>query len=199
MKIIVGLGNPGPRYKDTRHNIGYMVLEELAARWPVQRQDSKFDAIIGHINIGGEKVLLVKPLTYMNLSGNAVQPLMHYYKLPPAALLVIMDDMDLLPGAVRIRESGGSGGHKGLKSVMDRMGGQDIPRMRIGIGRPQHHEDVDWVLSRIDGDDAPVVRAAIKTAADAVECFVTKDIITAMNAYNKSGPSPDSPEPAATE
>lgn len=185
MKVIVGLGNPGPRYKDTRHNIGYMVLEELAARWPVQRQDSKFDAIIGHTVIRGHKALLVKPLTYMNLSGGAVQPLAHFYKLLPEDLLIILDDMDLPPGAVRIRASGGSGGHNGLKSVIERMGGADIPRMRIGIGRPEHHATVDWVLSRIDGADAPVVRAAIKNAADAVECLVEEGINSAMNTYNR--------------
>ncbi|MDO4540831.1 MAG: aminoacyl-tRNA hydrolase [Syntrophomonadaceae bacterium] len=185
MKVIVGLGNPGPRYKDTRHNIGYMVLEELASRWPVQRQDSKFDAIIGHTIVRGQKVLLVKPLTYMNLSGAAIQPLMHYYKLPPEDLLLILDDMDLPPGTLRIREGGGSGGHKGLKSVLERMGIADIPRMRIGIGRPENHETVDWVLSRIEGEDADIIRAAITKAADAVECFTEKGIIAAMNAYNK--------------
>ena len=114
MKIVVGLGNPGPEYRDTRHNIGFRVLEQLAARHRVERQESKYDAIIGEIRINGEKVLLVKPLTYMNLSGRSVQPLVHWHKLDLADLMVIYDDMDLPTGSLRIRASGGSGGDKGM-------------------------------------------------------------------------------------
>ena len=186
MKVIVGLGNPGSRYKNTRHNIGFVVLEELARRWPVEKQDSRFDALIGHTRITGQKVLLVKPLTYMNLSGNAVQPLVRYYRVEQADVLIVHDDMDLAPGQVRLRENGGSGGQKGLKSIIERMGHQDLPRLRIGIGRSADRDAVDWVLGRWSAEEAEHMTAAVQRAADAVECYVEKGIITAMNQYNQA-------------
>ena len=133
MKIIVGLGNPGREYKNTRHNVGYMVLEELARRFPVEKQDSKFDSIIGHIRVQGEKVLLVKPLTFMNLSGRAVQPLARWYKIELQDLMVVFDDMDLPLGVLRIRTSGGSGGHKGMNSIIGRLATTDFPRDRKSV------------------------------------------------------------------
>lgn len=184
MKIIVGLGNPGKEYKNTRHNIGYMVLEELASRCPIEKQESKFDAIIGQIKIKGEKVLLVKPLTYMNLSGKSVQPLTHWYKLDLADLIVVYDDMDLPLGTIRIRAAGGSGGHKGIKSIIERLASQDFARIRIGIGRPENHDTVDWVLSRFAGDEKVKIEQAVKNAADALEKWITNGIADAMNTYN---------------
>jgi len=184
MKIVVGLGNPGKEYKNTRHNIGYMVLEELAARYPVEKQESKFDAIIGHIRIKGEKVLLVKPLTYMNLSGKSVQPLVHWHKLDLADLMIVYDDMDLPVGTIRIRAAGGSGGHNGIKSIMERLASPEFARTRIGIGRPESREAVDWVLGRFAPGEKEQVEQTLKHAADALEKWVTNGIVEAMNTYN---------------
>ncbi|MEQ8201799.1 MAG: aminoacyl-tRNA hydrolase [Syntrophomonadaceae bacterium] len=184
MKVVVGLGNPGPEYRDTRHNIGFRVLEQLAARHRVQRQESKYDAIIGEIRIRGEKVLLVKPLTYMNLSGRSVQPLVHWHKLDLADLMVIYDDMDLPAGALRIRASGGSGGHKGMKSIIERLNTELFPRIRIGIGRPAQGDAADWVLSRLSGTERELIQATVNKAADAVETWITSGLTEAMNAYN---------------
>ena len=184
MKIIVGLGNPGKEYKNTRHNVGYMVLEELASRYPVEKQECKFDAIIGHVRIKGEKVLLVKPLTFMNLSGKSVQPLMHWHKLDLINLMVVYDDMDLPLGNVRIRASGGNGGHKGMKSIAERLATQEFARVRLGIGRPAGREAVDWVLGRFSADEKEESGQAIKYAADALEKWVTSGIAETMNTYN---------------
>ncbi len=184
MKVIVGLGNPGKEYKDTRHNIGFMVLEELASRYPVEKQDSRFDAIIGHIRIGGEKVLLVKPLTYMNLSGQAVQPLLHWYKIDLNDLMVVYDDMDLAMGTLRIRKKGGNGGHNGIASISERLGSQDFARSRVGIGRPPSGQAVNWVLGRFTADEKEQLDIVVKNTADALEKWVRMGIDEAMNAYN---------------
>ncbi len=184
MKIIVGLGNPGREYKNTRHNVGYMVLEELARRFPVEKQDSKFDSIIGHIRVQGEKVLLVKPLTFMNLSGRAVQPLARWYKIELQDLMVVFDDMDLPLGVLRIRTSGGSGGHKGMNSIIGRLATTDFPRMRIGIGRPTDREAIDWVLGKFVGTEQQQIEQTLGLAADAMEKWISSGIIDAMNAYN---------------
>lgn len=184
MKIIVGLGNPGKDYKDTRHNIGFMVLEELASRYTVEKQESRFDAIIGHVRIGSEKVLLVKPLTYMNLSGKAVQPLMHWFKLELEDLMVVYDDMDLPMGSLRIRASGGTGGHKGIASISERLASKDFARSRIGIGRPEIGEPAAWVLGKFSSDEKEQIQLVVKNAADALERWVKMGIIEAMNTYN---------------
>lgn len=184
MKIVVGLGNPGPDYKETRHNIGYKVLEELATRHQVLRQESKYDSIIGEIRIDGHKVLLVKPLTYMNLSGKTVQPLVHWHKLDLSDLIVIYDDMDLPVGSLRIRAAGGSGGHKGIKSIMDRLNTDNFPRVRIGIGRPIERDAASWVLGRFYGLEKEQMMIAVNKAADAVERWATAGLTEAMNAYN---------------
>jgi peptidyl-tRNA hydrolase, PTH1 family len=184
MKIIVGLGNPGPEYKNTRHNIGYMVLEELASRYPVERQEGKFDALIAHIRVKGEKVLLVKPLTYMNLSGQAVQPLVHWHKLELQDLMVVYDDMDLPLGAMRLRASGGSGGHKGIKSIMERLATPDFARARLGIGRPEDRAAVDWVLGRFSAGEKEQLEQVVKQAADALEKWIHKGLSEAMNTHN---------------
>ncbi|HWQ74106.1 MAG TPA: aminoacyl-tRNA hydrolase [Syntrophomonas sp.] len=184
MKMIVGLGNPGKDYKDTRHNMGFMVLEELASRYRVEKQESRFDAIIGHIRIDTEKVLLVKPLTYMNLSGRAVQPLVHWYKLPLEDLMVVFDDMDLPTGSLRIRANGGTGGHKGMTSISERLGSKEFARARVGIGRPEYHEVTDWVLGKFSREEQEIIQNAVKYAADALETWVKAGITSAMNEYN---------------
>jgi peptidyl-tRNA hydrolase, PTH1 family len=184
MKIIAGLGNPGPEYKNTRHNIGYLVLEELAARHPLEKQESRFDALIGQVRIKGEKVLLVKPLTYMNLSGRALQPLLHWHKLDLQDFLVVYDDMDLPLGSLRIRPGGGSGGHKGIKSIVERLGSQEFARIRLGIGRPTDREAADWVLGRFSPAEREQMEQAVRKAADAAEKWVEAGLVTAMNTYN---------------
>lgn len=183
MKVIVGLGNPGRKYSDTRHNIGYRVLEEIAQRFSIEKEESRFDAIIGHIRIDGEKVLLVKPLTYMNLSGKTVQPLVRWFKLDLDDLIVIYDDMDLPPGALRLRAQGGSGGHKGMASIIQRLGSQEFARIRIGIGRPDN-EAINWVLGKFSPTEQKLMEETISQAAAAVECWVKQGIERAMNEYN---------------
>ncbi|KUG05200.1 peptidyl-trna hydrolase [hydrocarbon metagenome] len=185
MKFIVGLGNPGQKYRNTRHNMGYMVVEEIARRYAIDKEECKFDSIIGHIRINGEKVLVVKPLTFMNLSGKAVQALMRFYKQELSELIVIYDDMDLETGRIRVRADGGSGGHKGISSINERLGSQEFPRVRIGIGRPPEHWSVEaWVLSETQADEKADIETAVKKASDAVICWVKEGIVQAMNQYN---------------
>lgn len=183
MKIVVGLGNPGRKYSQTRHNLGFMAVEELANRYKIEKEESKYDAIIGHIRIDNHKVLLVKPLTFMNLSGRTVQPLVRFYKLDLQDLLVVYDDMDLELGKLRIRKSGGTGGHKGLVSITNTLGSPDFPRIRGGIGRPIN-DTIDWVLGKFTPEEKPYLDEMIIRAADAVECWVKYGIDKAMNEYN---------------
>ncbi len=183
MKLVVGLGNPGKRYSETRHNLGFKVVNELARRHRVEREESRFDAVIGHCRIGPEKVFLMKPLTYMNLSGKSVQPMLRFYKMPLEDLLVIYDDMDLPVAELRIRATGGSGGHKGIASISQLLGTQDFARLRIGIGRPPHGA-VDWVLSAPLGEERLELDSAVSRAADAVESWVKEGLIKTMNQFN---------------
>lgn len=183
MKVVVGLGNPGPRYKDTRHNVGFQALEELARRHPVQREESRFDAIVAHLQINREKVFLLKPLTYMNLSGRAVRGLVSYYKIDLQDIIVIYDDMDLPVGSVRIRPAGGTGGHRGMNSLVENLGSRNFARIRIGIGRPPD-EAVDWVLGHFTPAEKPLIQNAVVRAADAVEYWLDHGIDKVMNEYN---------------
>ncbi|MBC7075484.1 MAG: aminoacyl-tRNA hydrolase [Syntrophomonadaceae bacterium] len=183
MKIVVGLGNPGREYGNTRHNVGFMVVEELARRHNVEKEENRFDAVIAHLRIAGEKVLLAKPLTYMNLSGRAVKPLVNCYKADVADLMVVFDDMDIEPGDLRIRPAGGAGGHKGMESITEKLGTQGFPRLRVGIGRPQG-DAVDWVLGEFTDEEKILMQQTIKKAADAIECWVKRGIDAAMNTYN---------------
>ncbi len=187
MKLIVGLGNPGREYAATRHNVGFMVIDRLAREIGVVVGKKMFKAQVGQGYINGEKVALVKPQTYMNLSGGAVSALMNWYKLAPDELIVIYDDLDLPPGKLRIRPDGGSGGHKGMQSVIQALGTENFCRIRVGIGRPQEpdFESVDYVLSRLAGDDAEMVGEAVELAAEAVFCIVRDGVERAMNLYNR--------------
>lgn len=179
----MGLGNPGKRYSETRHNIGFRVINELASRHRVEKEEGRFDAVIGHCRIAAEKVFLMKPLTYMNLSGKAVQPMLRFYKIPLEDLLVIYDDMDLPVAGLRIRGNGGSGGHKGIASIAEMLGSQDFARIRIGIGRPPHGA-VDWVLSAPFGEDRAELDIAVARAADAAEFWVREGLVKTMNQFN---------------
>ena len=184
--LIVGLGNPGEKYEDTRHNVGFQVIDELAERQgkPVQRL--KFKALTGLLTIGGEKALVMKPVTYMNLSGEAVRPAADFYKLPPERILVISDDVALAAGRLRIRAKGSAGGHNGLKSIIQHLGTDQFPRIRVGVGEKPHpdYDLADWVLGRPQGEDKKAIDAAVKRAADAVECILTQGLERGMGKFN---------------
>jgi PTH1 family peptidyl-tRNA hydrolase len=185
MKIIVGLGNPGKKYSQTRHNIGFRVIEKLAGRYQVEREISKFDGIIAQLRINSERVLLVKPLTFMNLSGRTVQPVVNFYKIELDDLMVVYDDMDLMPGKLRIRPGGGTGGHKGLASVTSHLNSTNFPRMRIGIGRPPD-DTIDWVLGRFSSEEEILMQEIRNKAADALETWIKDGLDKAMNIFNQT-------------
>ena len=188
MYLIVGLGNPGSKYDKTRHNMGYEVIDRLVDAHRIPRSGTKFHSLVGSGVIGGEKVLLMKPLTYMNLSGTAVSEAVRFYKLDPETqLIVISDDIDLPPGDLRIRKQGSAGGQKGLKHIIQCLGTDRFVRVRVGTGaKPEGWELADWVLSRMEGEDAHLAGSALDQAAKAVECIVTEGADKAMNLYNIS-------------
>ncbi len=187
MKMIAGLGNPGQEYASTRHNIGFMVIDRLARELGVTVEKKKFKALFGQGQIGSEKVLLVKPQTYMNLSGEAVSALLRWHKLGPADLIVVFDDMDLPPGKLRIRQSGGAGGHRGMDSIIMSLGTEGFARLRIGVGKPPDpgFSGTGYVLSRLAGDDVKVYEESINLAAEALHCLVSAGLESAMNEYNR--------------
>ena len=185
MKIIAGLGNPGAEYAQTKHNVGFMLVDALAERLNAPAWKEDFFSAITEVRIAGEKVFLVKPLTYMNNSGEALSPMLSYYKVDANDLVVVHDDMDIPAGTVRIRKKGGSGGHNGIKSILAHVGSEDFARVRIGIGRPPAGWTViNHVLAPFAAEDAPKIRAAIDYLLPAVECIVTDGVDLAMNKYN---------------
>ena len=185
-KIIVGLGNPGRQYGETRHNVGYMVLAELVKRVSFDKPRNQFHAEAWDAKIGEKNVLLLCPTTFMNLSGTAVSEATRFYKLKPETdLLVVCDDLDLPLGKLRIRESAGSGGQKGLKDVAAKLGTQNFARIRIGIGRPSSTDQVvDFVLTPFRKDEKDEIDLAIQNAADAARLWVERGAQEAMNQYN---------------
>ncbi len=187
MKVIVGLGNPGPKYGLTKHNVGFMLVNALAEKLGISETEwkDKFEALVAETHIGMEKVLLVKPLTYMNDSGRAVGPLLSWYKLEPEDLVVVHDDMDIPAGTIRIRKKGSAGGHNGIKSLLAHVGDEHFTRVRIGIGRPLPGWSViDHVLAPFPSEDVPKIREAIEYLLPAVETIVTEGTDLAMNKYN---------------
>lgn len=185
MKLIAGLGNPGSEYADTKHNVGFMLLDALARHLEAGAWKTKQDALVTEARIGGEKVLLVKPLTYMNESGRAIGSLLAWYKLPPEDLVVAHDDMDIPVGTVRLRKKGSAGGHNGMKSVLYHVQEENFPRVRIGIGRPPAGWSViRHVLSPFSSEDRPRIEAAIAHLVPAVVCIVTDGVDFAMNRFN---------------
>ncbi len=185
MKLVFGLGNPGASYERTRHNIGFQVLDILARRHGATFTTHKFRSLAARIRVDGETVLLVKPLTYMNASGEAVGPIVRYYKVPLEDVLVVYDDLDLPFGTLRLRAKGGSGGHKGLKSIIQHLGSEDFPRLRVGIGRPPGRMDpADFVLSPFTASEEEVMAVVREEAADAVELWVKEGTQRAMNVVN---------------
>ena len=198
MKLIAGLGNPGPRYAESRHNVGFMVVDELARRWAadVTHYDHHFEALLGLARRAEQDVLLLKPATYMNLSGQSVAAAWRFYKLAPADVLVVHDDLDLPVGQLRLRPTGSAGGHKGLADVIRQLGTDEVPRLRIGIGKVHRDATVEYVLSRFEPDERPAIAAALPTAADAAEAWLARGMEAAMNEFNrraKGGASDDAP------
>ncbi|MDR1136366.1 MAG: aminoacyl-tRNA hydrolase [Clostridiales Family XIII bacterium] len=183
-QIIVGLGNPGRRYENSKHNIGFITLDRIAERNGAVINKLKFKALIGEARIAGVKTLLVKPQTYMNLSGESVLAVMEYYKTPIEKLIVIYDDIDIPTGQIRIRKKGSAGTHNGMKSVIYNLQSEDFPRIRIGIGGTRDGDLINYVLGGFRKQEAGQVREAVLRAADAVECILTENIDIAMSKYN---------------
>jgi PTH1 family peptidyl-tRNA hydrolase len=186
LKLIVGLGNPGPEYRQTRHNVGFMVVDELVDRWGLDGQwREKFDALVIKHRVGDHQVIVAKPLTFMNLSGQSVAAIAGFYKIEPADVFAIVDEAALPLGRLRARRDGGPGGHNGLKSLIQHLGTQAFARLRVGVGRGADGRDLsDHVLGRFEPDERTTVSAAVLRAADASEMFVTDGIERVMNAFN---------------
>lgn len=183
--LVVFLGNPGPKYAGTRHNAGFITADAAEKRYGVSINRSRFKALTASCELGGEKVLFMKPQTYMNLSGDAVQQAVSFYKIPAEHVLVVSDEMSLPVGKIRIRPKGSAGGHNGLKSIISVLGTENFPRIRLGVGAPPPEYDVkDWVLSTFRNQDAEDFHDAAERAAQAVEAYITLGPEKAMNLYN---------------
>ncbi len=187
--IAAFLGNPGLKYNGTRHNAGFMTADAMEKKLGVSINKMRFKALTQTVDIGGHKVLLMKPQTYMNLSGDAIVQAVKFYKVPPERVIVVSDETALPIGKLRIRRGGSAGGHNGLKSIIAQLGTDQFPRIRLGIGAPPHpdYDMVDWVLSAFKGQDAADIEAVAKKAADAVECYITEGADKAMNKFNTRG------------
>lgn len=201
MFLIVGLGNPGQQYAHTRHNVGFDVMEKLAAKLNVSITKKKDYSDIGECFVGGQKVLLALPQTYMNLSGLAVKELMDYYKIPPENLCVIYDDIDLPQGFLRIRASGSAGTHNGMRSIVGETGLESFPRIRVGVGqRALGWQLADWVLSRYQTpEEQELADKAYEQAADAVLEYIQNGIQSAMTKYNTKKPKKEKPQKQPAE
>ena len=180
---VVGLGNPGPKYAGTRHNAGYNCVDLLADRLGARFSDKRKAAVLAEGRVEGSRVVLVKPRTFMNASGEAARYVLDRYRIAPAAMLIVLDDLDLPVGGIRMRASGGSGGHNGLNSINEHLGTNAYPRLRIGIGRPQG-ETISHVLTGFDAAERPAMAEAVARAADAVEAWLRNGVDYAMNHYN---------------
>lgn len=184
MFIVVGLGNPGRKYAKTRHNMGFIAADELAQKLEIKINKIKHKSLVGEGYLAGQKVLLVKPQTYMNLSGEAVREIMHYYRVESEKILLIYDDVDIETGRIRIRKKGGAGTHNGMKSVVAAMGTEEFPRIRIGIGGDIKMHLMDFVTGGMNKKEKETLKEAVITAAEAAECIIEKGIDAAMNRYN---------------
>ena len=185
--LLVCLGNPGDRYENTRHNVGWMVADELGRRKNIPIQKLKYKALTNTTELGGQKVLIMKPVTFMNLSGEAVKQAADFYKVPPQRILVVSDDTALAVGRLRIRAGGSAGGHNGLKNIIQLLGSDQFPRLRLGVGEKPHpdYDLADWVLGHFQGQDKKTIDDAVSRAADAVECILSDGLDRGMNRYNR--------------
>jgi PTH1 family peptidyl-tRNA hydrolase len=185
VKVMIGLGNPGKKYEDTRHNAGFLAIDKISEKWAIPTQQNKFRALVGEGRIDGEKVLLVKPQTYMNLSGESVAEVLKFYKLVPDDLVVIYDDLDLPCGQLRLREKGSAGGHNGIKSIIQHVGTQEFKRIKIGIGRPEPGRSVsDYVLQPFSAAERSVIAEAVSFAAEAAAMWASEPFPKVMNHFN---------------
>jgi PTH1 family peptidyl-tRNA hydrolase len=188
-RLIAGLGNPGSEYTGTRHNVGFEVVDRLASEWGLAWQHEKRWHVLWAKR---ENVILVKPTSFMNRSGEPIQAAAQFYKIAPAEMLVVLDDMALPLGRLRLRPDGGTAGHNGLESVIVQFGTEEIPRLRVGIGAAPHEGSVDYVLGRFFEEERPLVAKAIARAVDAVKCAIDNGVLSAMNLFNKN-PEPERP------
>ena len=190
--LVVFLGNPGPRYAQTRHNAGFLAGDALARKLGVQIDRLRFRALTAQCDIGGQKALLMKPQTLMNLSGEAVGQAAKFYKVPPEHVLVVSDEVSLPVGRLRVRMKGSAGGHNGLKNIIAALGTDAFPRIRIGVGAPPHpdYDMADWVLGTFQNQDAEIMAEAAQRAAEACVCYITEGEQQAMNRYNQKGREP---------
>ncbi|EIT84184.1 peptidyl-tRNA hydrolase [Fictibacillus macauensis ZFHKF-1] len=185
MRWFVGLGNPGKQFEKTRHNVGFFVIDELSKRFGIELNQAKFNGLYGSGMVNGEKVYLLKPLTYMNLSGESVRPFMDYFKLDVEDLAVIYDDLDMPCGKLRLRQKGSAGGHNGMKSLIQHLGTDTFNRVRFGIGRPTNRQPVpDFVLSTFAKAEEEAVASLVTKSADACEAFLEMPFNRVMNAFN---------------
>lgn len=186
MILIVGLGNPGREYANTRHNIGFRAIDQLSQQYSIPLNQKKHKAIYGSGYIEGQKVILAQPQTYMNLSGESVRELVDFYKIEPEDVIVIFDDISLPVGQLRLRKKGSAGGHNGIKNIIAHLGSQDFPRIKIGVGeKPAGWDLKDHVLGAFSKEDEPLVKESIENAADACKIMLTDGIESAMNLYNQ--------------
>ena len=184
--LIIGLGNPGRQYRGNRHNVGFMVVDRLAGDNGIQSSKVQNKAIVGDGRVAGQRVILAKPQTYMNNSGDAVGPLANFYKMPPENIFVVYDEMDIPLGTIRLREKGGAGGHNGMKSIIQHIG-QDFPRMRLGVGRPPGRmEPPAYLLQDFSSEQLPIVSEMIDEAIRAIETYLQEGIQMAMSRHNGS-------------
>ena len=187
MYLVVGLGNPGREYEATRHNMGFDTIDHLVENYNVPQGGVKFNAMYGKGRIGGQPVILMKPLSYMNLSGGPIREMANYFKInPETEMIVVYDDIDLDPGQLRIRKKGSAGGHNGIKHIIQQLGTQNFVRIKVGVGaKPKGWDLADYVLGRFDKDDRALVEEAQERACKAVELILTDSVDAAMNEYNK--------------
>ena len=185
--LLVGLGNPGKKYESTRHNAGFIAADHIAAKCGVKVDRSKYHALICEINLGGARGIIMKPETFMNNSGVAVAEAARFYNIPPERIIVLHDEISFDPGIFRIRRKGSAGGHNGLKSIIEHVGSQDFPRLKLGVGqKPNPEYDLaDWVLGKFPEDDLAKLRSRLDDVYSAVELIIKGDIDTAMNRYSK--------------
>lgn len=184
IRMVAGLGNPGPEYSGTRHNIGFEVIDALADSLGTEVRQKKFSALFGQTLFGDIKLLLLKPGLYMNRSGQVLATAAGFFKLEPAQVLVVMDDMALEPGRLRIRAQGSAGGHNGLADIIQKLGTDRVPRLRVGIGKSPYPDSKDYVLGRFDAEQRRVMDETVPRAVEAVRCWLQKGTQAAMNRYN---------------
>ena len=187
MRLIVGLGNPGGEYDETRHNVGFQVIEELKQQFSHAVFDKKFKGLVTRARIGGEDAVLLKPMTYMNLSGESVGPAAGFYKIPPEDIIVIHDELDIEPGRIKLKKGGGHGGHNGLKSLVKHLPNANFTRVRLGIGRPPPRwETANYVLGKFTKQEQPMIEEVIRSATKAVEVILEEGLPSAMKEYNRN-------------